>query len=82
MDAKLTLKLNQEVIKKAKEYASENNSSLSRLVENYLSMLVENKSSSEIEISPFVKSISSGVQIPTDLDERKAYRDHLEDKYK
>ncbi|HKL40647.1 MAG TPA: DUF6364 family protein [Cryomorphaceae bacterium] len=82
MDAKLTLKLNQEVIKKAKEYASENNSSLSRLVENYLSMLVENKSSSEIEISPFVKSISSGVQIPTDVDERKAYRDHLEDKYK
>lgn len=82
MDAKLTLKLNQEVIKKAKKYASENNSSLSRLVENYLSMLVENKSSSEIEISPFVKSISSGVQIPTDVDERKAYRDHLEDKYK
>ena len=80
MDTKLTLKLNEEVIKKAKEYASENSSSLSRLVENYLRLLVANKEQSEIKISPFVKSMATGVQIPSSLDERKEHRDHIERK--
>jgi len=33
MDSKLTLKLNQQVIEKAKEYASSKKMSLSRLIE-------------------------------------------------
>ena len=36
MDTKLTLKLNQEIIEKAKNYAAEKKLSLSRLIENYL----------------------------------------------
>ena len=36
MDTKLTLKLDQEIIEKAKQYASEKKLSLSRLIENYL----------------------------------------------
>jgi predicted HicB family RNase H-like nuclease len=39
MDTKLTLKLEQGVIEKAKHYASEKKLSLSRLVENYLNSL-------------------------------------------
>jgi len=80
MNAKLTLRLNQDVINKAKKYASENDISLSLLVENYLRMITVVKKDSEIRTSPFVKSISSGVQIPSSLDERKEHRDHIERK--
>lgn len=43
MDKKLTLKLNQDVIVKAKKYASDKNISLSRLIEHYLKSVVSKK---------------------------------------
>lgn len=82
MDAKLTLKLKQEIIEKAKVYAAEKQLSLSRLIENYLSSLTNNpKNESEIEISPFVKNLSTGVKIPADFDDKKEYQSHLSKKY-
>ncbi|RYY07062.1 MAG: hypothetical protein EOP43_04345 [Sphingobacteriaceae bacterium] len=72
MNAKLTLKLNQEVIEKAKKYALEKQLSLSRLIENYLNSLTnELKDEGDVKISPFVKSMKTGVKIPTDLDDKK-----------
>ncbi|MFN3801146.1 DUF6364 family protein [Belliella pelovolcani] len=85
MDTKLTLKLDKDVIEKAKEYASSHRRSLSNLVESYLKVLIdkdETKSEDGIEISPFVKSLRTGVKLPADFDEKKAYRDYLEEKYK
>ncbi len=82
MDTKLTLKLNQEVIEKAKQYASEKKLSLSRLIENYLNSLTSDKPNSELQISPFVKSLSSGIKIPANYDYKKEYADHLEEKHK
>ena len=82
MDTKLTLKLNQEVIEKAKLYASEKKVSLSRIIENYLNSLTSGKSTDDIQISPFVKSLSSGIQIPADYDYKKDRADYLEEKYK
>lgn len=83
MDTKLTLKLNQEIIEKAKIYASQKKVSLSRIIENYLKSLTnDSKNDSTIEISPFVKSLSSGKKIPTDLDYKKEYSEHLLKKYK
>ena len=81
MDTKLTLKLNQEVIERAKEYASSKKMSLSRIVEAYLQLLTSEQDTDEFEISPFVKSISTGVKIPIDLDE-KEYSDYLMQRYK
>ena len=49
MDTKLTLKLNQEIIEKAKIYASEKKLSLSRLIENYLNSLTSEKKNDEIQ---------------------------------
>ncbi|MDQ0478122.1 DUF6364 family protein [Chryseobacterium sp. MDT2-18] len=83
MDSKLTLKLNESVIKRAKKYASNKHLSLSRLIENYLDSLT-NEQNDDFEISPFVKSISSGKSIPADLDEktlRKDYTEYLRQKY-
>ncbi|MGV3547978.1 MAG: DUF6364 family protein [Pedobacter sp.] len=83
MDTKLTLKLNESIIERAKQYASKKNLSLSRLIENYLDSLTREQSD-EFEITPFVKSISSGKSIPSDIDYkemRNDYIDYLEKKY-
>ena len=75
MNTKLTVKLNKHVIEQAKVYASSHNSSLSRLIETYLQSLVsqdgEEKDDEKIEISAFVKSMSTGVHIPLDPDIKK-----------
>lgn len=81
MDAKLTLKLNQEIIEKAKVYASEKKISLSRVIENYLNSLTSEKEDN-FEISPFVKSLSSELKIPADYDYKNDRSDYLEKKYK
>jgi len=82
MDTKLTLKLNRETIEKAKTYASQKKVSLSRIIENYLNSLTSDaKDEGSIEISPFVKSLSSGKKIPADLDYKKEYSDRLMKKY-
>lgn len=82
MDTKLTLKLNKEVVEKAKEYASNRKTSLSRMVAAYFQSLTTENDTSEFEISPFVKSIATGAKIPTDLDYKKEYSDYLIEKYK
>lgn len=82
MDTKLTLKLNQKVIEKAKLYASKKRMSLSRIIESYLQSLVSEKETDEFEISSFVKSISTGVKIPLDVDNKEEYTKHLMKKYK
>ena len=82
MDAKLTLKLDQEIIEKAKHYASEKKISLSRIIENYLNSLTSDKTNNDIQISPFIKSLSSGISIPADYDYKKERAEYLEQKYK
>jgi len=82
MDTKLTLKLDQAIIEKAKLYASEKKISLSRMIENYLNSLTSDKTTNDIQISPFVKSLSSGISIPADYDYKKERADYLEQKYK
>ena len=84
MDSKLTLKLNESVIDRAKKYASNKKISLSRLIENYLDSLTRDQSE-EFEISPFVRSISTGKSIPLDVDLKnfkEDYTNYLEQKYK
>lgn len=85
MDTELTLRLDKEVIESAKKYADRQKRSLSEIVESYLQSLVNQeiqKVDDEISISPFVKSMSSGVHIPADLDYKTEYSKHLEEKYK
>jgi Family of unknown function (DUF6364) len=82
MNTKLTLKLDQEIIEKAKHYASEKKLSLSRIIENYLNSLTSDKTNNDIQISPFVKSLSSGISIPADYDYKKDRADYLDQKYK
>jgi len=82
MDTKLTLKLNEAVIERAKRYAAAKKLSLSRLIENYLDSLTTDTSGDDSDLSPFVKSIASGKSIPVEIDEKKEYTDFLEKKYR
>jgi len=86
MDTKLTLKLDKEVIEKAKIYAAKQKISVSFIVENYLKAITSVKKKEaidDIEISEFVKSISVGNgEIPADFDYKKDRQNYLVDKYK
>lgn len=85
MNAKLTLKLDKEVIDQAKKYAISNNRRLSEIIESYLKSLTSKEKTDneeEIVISPFVKSLSSKLNIPPDLDYKAEYTKHLIEKYK
>jgi len=44
--------------------------------------LTSDKENNDIQISPFVKSLSSGIEIPADYDYKKDRADYLEQKYK
>ncbi len=81
MDTKLTLKLNQDIIEKAKEYAKLKKTSLSDLIENYLHNLTNDKKSKNT-ISPLVKSLSGVINLPNDYDDKKDYTEYLTNKYK
>lgn len=85
MKARLTLKLNKQTIEQAKKYASSKKISLSQLIENYLNSITLDDKTSEEEISPFVKSISSGNKVSLNQDFKRSkdnYIDYLFKKYK
>lgn len=79
MDTKLTLKLNKSIIDRAKEYAKGRNISLSKMIENYL-QAVTNERESKMEASPLVESLI-GVLKTQSNSYKKDYTDHLSDKY-
>jgi hypothetical protein len=81
MDTKLTLKLNKKVIERAKKYALKENTSLSRLVEDYLDVLSE-PLEAESELTPLVKRLSGVARVPKNYDSKKDYSKYLEEKYK
>ena len=81
MDTKLTLKLEHTVIEKAKNYAKSHSTSLSKLIENYL-LNITNEKAKEDKITPLVKSLSGIINLPDGDDFRKGYSDFLINKYK
>lgn len=81
MNTKLTLKLDKDVIEKAKQYAKSKKISLSALVENYLENITADKKRRR-KITPLVKSLSGIIDLPKDFDANKAYTEYLIRKYK
>lgn len=79
METKLTLKLDQSVIKSVKIYAEKNNRSISKLVEDYFRNLVLETDDKKSNISPLVQELS-GIISESDLSGID-YVDYLEKKY-
>jgi len=80
MDTKLTLKLKKKVIDQAKKYANDHETSLSKLIENYLSAITSESAEKE-GISPLVKSISRVIELPNDFNYKENYHKRITEKY-
>jgi succinyl-CoA synthetase beta subunit len=81
MAAKLTIKLNKSVKDRAKYYAKNHRTSLSRMIESYLDAMTI-KDIKEVEITPLVESLSGVVNLPIDYDDKNDYANFLNKKYK
>jgi hypothetical protein len=83
METKLTLRLNDNVIERAKIYARSHNVSLSKMIESYLDSITKQKEENKKNsITPLVESLSGVIDLPADFDYKKEYREYLEEKYK
>lgn len=83
METKLTLRLNDNVIERAKSYARSHKISLSKMIENYLDSITKQEDDvKKISITPLVESLSGVIDLPADFDYRKEYRDYIDEKYK
>jgi hypothetical protein len=81
MDSKLTLKLNNGVIERAKQYARDHDISLSKLIENYLQAITLEDDRGDMEISPLVKSLTGVIELNDESYKRK-YSNYLAKKYR
>jgi macrodomain Ter protein organizer (MatP/YcbG family) len=80
MDTKLTIKLDDDVITRAKTYAKRRKTSLSKMIESYLDSVTKPESKG-IEITPLVKSLSGVITLTDDYDYKKDRTDYLIKKY-
>jgi dsDNA-specific endonuclease/ATPase MutS2 len=80
MDTKLTLKLKKNIIDRAKKYANDRDTSLSKLIENYLAAITSAPTEKD-EISPLVKSISGVINLPDNFNHKDNYHELLNKKY-
>jgi hypothetical protein len=76
--SKLTLSVDPHVAEQAKEYAREHGTSVSRLVETYLSALPRS-AKSDAPILREAQRLLKNVRVRGDY--REAYRQHLDEKY-
>lgn len=80
MQSKLTLRLDDHVIRRVKRYAARSGKSLSRLVEDYFALLSSRSDAPEPDLTPRVRSLlgalsSSAVSVDD-------YRRHLEERHR
>lgn len=82
MTTKLTLSLEENVIKEAKSLAKMKGKSLSNLVENYLKALILQKQNTEIEISPAIKQLVGCIKpLDDNLDYKNIVAEEIFKKY-
>ncbi|MEW6088685.1 MAG: DUF6364 family protein [bacterium] len=81
MDTKLTLRLEDNLIRNAKKYAKGKGSSLSIIVSNYFRSILINLKEENIE-SPVLSEIA-GILSPRADNKKllKSYKKHIEEKY-
>lgn len=80
MHQKLTLRVNSNIITKAKEYADTHNTSISKLVELYFYLLSQKKHRDD-NISPAIREISGVIKLPKGFDYKKERQKDLLKKY-
>jgi predicted hydrocarbon binding protein len=82
MNTKLTLTIEEEVIKIAKRYAKHKGLSLSEMVENYFKFIaIERAHIKENQLSPKVKKLRGILNVSKDLDYKQILTEELSKKY-
>lgn len=82
MNTKLTLTIEEEVIKTAKEYAKEKGQSLSDLVENYFKLISKDRREIQPEqLSIRIQRLRGIMTIDEDFDYKKVLTEELSKKY-
>lgn len=79
MHAKLTLRIDEELIRFAKDYAAGSGKSLSQIVADYFALLVAKPGVQEEATTPLVRSLRGALR-GADVDEDD-YRRYLEEKH-
>ncbi|MES2832366.1 MAG: DUF6364 family protein [Pseudomonadota bacterium] len=94
METKLTLRLDDALIKQAKAHARESGKSVSRLVADFFSVIDKTKASpgAAVDVSidsieqnplpPITRSMLGAVFYEDNLEDKSAYQQHLEEKYR
>jgi hypothetical protein len=80
MNAKLTLKLNEAIIEKAKKYAQKNQQSLSELVENYFRALTD-EFGKEQDYGALTTELSGVIKAADIENYQEEYTKYLTEKY-
>ena len=78
MQNKLTLRLEEELIKQAKEYAASEGKSISKIVADYFSLIVQQSKESESKLPPITQSLIGILKSAVDESD---YLHYLEEKY-
>ena len=80
MNTKLTLRLDDELIRAAKRYAGKSGKSVSKLVADYFALIEADTAPADAELTPRVRALL-GALSGSAVDEQD-YRRHLEDKHR
>ena len=81
MTTKLTLTLDDKVIRNAKRYAKAKGRSVSDLVESYFKSITEHKDNQSEEFTSSVKSLMGSFKAPKDFDYKNVLQDEIKRKY-
>ncbi len=79
MPTKLTLRLDEELIQRAKSFAKKSSKSVSQFVADYFASLDKKSKRSSQDLTPIVRSLK-GALAGTDVD-IEDYRRHLEERH-
>lgn len=80
-----SLHIDAELLRQAEHYAQERQVNLSQMVEAFIRHFVKNSSIGNAKrgkVTPFVERLGVDLELPSDFDEKAAYRNYLEEKYK
>ena len=79
MNTKLTLRLDDNLVKSAKKYSVKTGKSVSRIVADLFSIIEHEIIENKFEMTPTVKTLRGALR-KTNIDEMD-YKDYLEEKY-
>lgn len=81
MNKKLTLSLDDKIIKQAKSYANEHNESLSKLVEKYFVYITLQDNQEQNDFSPIIEELIGSIKFNEDVNVNDAKFEYLKEKY-